>query len=191
MSISDCIAVLETHNVQLDPGLTSSEFVEIEQRYGFEFSPDHRQLLETVMPIGNGWVDWRNGSEESIQGRLDWPLDGLLFDVEHNSFWPSTWPAKPDTLNEQREVATERIRRWPTLVPIYSHRYTPAAPAPVGAPVFSVWQSDVIFYGDDLLDYLTHEFGPADLDYYQRESEVGPETCPPWSLLPFELDIVD
>jgi hypothetical protein len=136
-------------------------------------------------------VDWRNDSEESIRSRLDWPLDGLLFDVEHNGFWPTTWPGKPGTLEEQRAVATERIRRWPTLVPIYSHRYMPGAPATTGAPVFSVWQSDVIFYGDILLDYLTHEFGPAGPDYYRRESDVGPETCPPWSLLPFELDIVD
>lgn len=191
MLISDCIAVLKAHDVTLTPGLSAAEVVEIERRYGFEFNADHQQLLRTAVPTGKGWVDWRSDDEESIRSRLDWPLDGLLFDVEHDSFWPSTWPTKPETLEEQREVATERIRRWPTLVPIYSHRYTPAAPAPAGAPVFSVWESDVIFYGDNLLGYLRREFGPADPDYYRRDTEVGPGTCPPWSLLPFELDIVD
>lgn len=48
--------------------------------------------------------------------------------------------------------------RWPTLVPIYSHRFMPAAPAPDRAPVLSVHGSDIIFYGSDLLDYLRNEF---------------------------------
>jgi hypothetical protein len=58
----------------------------------------------------------------------------------------------------------------------------PAAPAPSGAPVFSVWQSDVIFYGRNLLDYLHQELGPTDADFYRRRpSDEG--ACRPWSLL--------
>ena len=34
---------------------------------------------------------------------------------------------------------------------------TPAAPSPSGSPVFSVWQTDVIFYGANLLEYLANE----------------------------------
>jgi hypothetical protein len=188
--IADCIAVLEAHDVRLEPGLRPAEIDEIERRYGFEFSPDHRQLLETALPTGERWVDWRNGSAESIQARLDWPLDGLLFDVEHDSFWPSTWPLKPETLAEQRRLATERIRKWPTLIPIYSHRYMPAAPARTGAPVFSVWQADVIFYGDNLLDDLRREFAPADARLDVQSITAGPDICPPWSFLPFEIEVI-
>lgn len=191
MSIADCIAVLAASNVSLDPGLRRAEIVSIERRFGFEFSPDHRQLLETALPTGDRWVDWRNDSVESIRGRLDWPVDGVLFDVEHDSFWPSTWPPKPDALDEQRRIAGERVRKWPTLVPIYSHRYMPAAPAPTGAPIFSVWQTDVIFYGDDLLDYFLREFGPADSRHDVRSVAAGPDSCPPWSFFPFERDVID
>ncbi|MFK3679170.1 hypothetical protein ACI2IP_15705 [Microbacterium sp. NPDC090218] len=191
MSIADCIAVLNAHNVSLDPGLSPAEIIEIERRYGFEFSPDHRQFLETALPTGDRWPDWRNDSVESIQGRLDWPLDGVLFDVQHNSFWPSTWPSKPDVIEEQRRIATERVRSWPTLVPIYSHRYMPAAPARAGAPVFSVWQTDVIFYGDNLLDYFHREFAPDESRRDVTSIAAGPSSCPPWSLLPYEMDIVD
>lgn len=190
MFISDCIEILTARRVPLDPGLTVAEILEIERRHGFEFSPDHRQLLETAQPAGARWLHWRNDSPETIRDRLSWPLDGLLFDVEHDAFWPTGWGTKPESLDAQKHVATLRIKTWPTLVPLYSHRYMPAAPAPAGAPVFSVWQSDVIFYGDNLLDYLQREFGSIDPNS-ERTGTVGPETCPPWSVLAMGDDVVD
>jgi hypothetical protein len=50
------------------------------------------------------------------------------------------------------------MAKVPTLIPIYGHRYLPAAPAPAGSPVFSVYQTDVVYCGDNLLDYVAHEF---------------------------------
>jgi hypothetical protein len=38
------------------------------------------------------------------------------------------------------------------------HRMMPAEPHLSGNPVFSVHQTDIIVYGKDLRDYLTHEF---------------------------------
>jgi hypothetical protein len=43
------------------------------------------------------------------------------------------------------------------LVPLISHRYIPSEPNEAGNPVFSVYQSDVIYYGADLADYFEHE----------------------------------
>lgn len=45
------------------------------------------------------------------------------------------------------------------MVPIFGHRYMAAAPAKAGAPVFSIWQTDVIYYGPNLTEYLRNEFG--------------------------------
>ncbi len=42
---------------------------------------------------------------------------------------------------------------------MFSHRYLPSGPQFAPSPVFSVHQTDVIFYGDDLLDYVAYEFG--------------------------------
>jgi hypothetical protein len=46
----------------------------------------------------------------------------------------------------------------PKLIPIYHHRMMPDEPHLKGNPVFSVWQTDIIYYGFDLEDYLRHEF---------------------------------
>jgi hypothetical protein len=44
------------------------------------------------------------------------------------------------------------------LIPIYGHRMMPDEPHLPGNPVFSVYQTDIIYYGYDLADYLRHEF---------------------------------
>lgn len=191
MTIRECIALLEFHRVPLSPGLTTSELRDIERNYGFEFGADHRQLLAAAQPTGEGWLDWRRDSPESIRSRLAWPLDGVVFDVENAAFWPSTWPQKPDSADERLVIATERVATWPTLIPLYSHRYMPAASG-VGAPVFSVYQTDVIFYGADILDYLQNEFGPRGAQpRHQPAHPASPHACPPWSLLAFDADVVD
>ena len=50
------------------------------------------------------------------------------------------------------------FRRSPKLIPVYSHRMMPDEPQAAGNPVFSVHQTDIIYYGSDLADYLRHEF---------------------------------
>ncbi|MDQ0102159.1 hypothetical protein J2T10_001805 [Paenarthrobacter nicotinovorans] len=91
------------------------------------------------MPIGPGWVDWL-GDPVGIQKRLDWPRDGVLFDVRESAFWPEEWGERPTEVEEALPAARQRLRTVPVLVPIYSHRFMPAAPAPAGSPVFSVYQ---------------------------------------------------
>lgn len=46
----------------------------------------------------------------------------------------------------------------PKLIPVAGHRYIPASPCEVGNPIFSVYQTDVIYYGADLWEYLENEF---------------------------------
>lgn len=45
------------------------------------------------------------------------------------------------------------LKAAPRLIPICSHRYIPEEPHDAGNPVFSVMQSDVIYYGADLANY--------------------------------------
>ncbi len=44
------------------------------------------------------------------------------------------------------------------MIPVFSHRYLPDDPNEAGNPVFSVYQTDIIYYGADLLDYFENEF---------------------------------
>jgi hypothetical protein len=42
------------------------------------------------------------------------------------------------------------------MVPLYSHRYLPAGLS--DHPVLSIYQTDIIPYGDDLRDWIQREF---------------------------------
>ena len=157
-------------NVLLDEGPTPSEIRQIERRLRFEFNTDHRRLLETVQPAGTGWLHCKKDSVEHIRVALDWPLEGLLFDAENNDFWPDGWCPKLASTSDQSRIATEHIETWPTLIPLTGIGTCQRRQRLPGAPVFSGYQSDVIVYGRDLLEYLQHELRPA-----QRPAPIDDE----------------
>jgi hypothetical protein len=47
----------------------------------------------------------------------------------------------------------------PKLIPVFGHRYLLAEPCEAGNPIFSIDQSDMIIYGEDLHSYFLEEFG--------------------------------
>ena len=55
-------------------------------------------------------------------------------------------------------MAKRKIAEVPKLIPIFGHRYIPSEPNASGNPVFSVYQTDIIHYGADLVSYLEAEF---------------------------------
>jgi hypothetical protein len=162
----------------LRDGLSEAEFDEVEHRFGFQFCSDHRELLALALPLGDNWPDWRDGSDADLRSRLDWPVDSVLFDVEKDAFWPRSWGQRPGDVGSAVEVAREHMRSVPKLVPVYGHRYLPAAPCQPRSPVFSVYQTDTIYYGSDLEDYLLNEFGGR-----ERAVERRPSHIPFWSEL--------
>ena len=93
-----------------------------------------------------------------MQERLNVPLDNILYDVKHNNFWFEDWKEKPENFEQQRKIVVRFYREYPKLIPIYSHRYIPTKPCLSGNPVFSVYQTDIIYYGYDLAQYFAHEF---------------------------------
>lgn len=185
MIAAESIELLRSRRVRLNPGLTALELAAIEARFGFEFSPDHRDFLSLAVPRGESWIDWR-GNDWTIEEALSWPTEGVGYYVDENGFWPPSWGDAPHGRSERLRRAREQIAKWPTLVPLYGHRYMPASPANAKAPVFSVWQTDVIVYGRDLLDYFQHEFGTGGTG--RAMAGLDPRSCPPWSLLGFGLD---
>lgn len=105
--------------------------------------------------------------------------------MQNNSFWPRSWGARPQSIGEATRLARAQISRLPKLIPIFSHRYLPAAPTVEPTPVFSVHQSDVIYYGYDLADYLAHEFPQP------RQPKPKPPYVPFWSDLAFGAEPED
>ncbi|MBP2400853.1 hypothetical protein [Streptomyces syringium] len=144
---------------QIGPGLSERELDAVEGRFGFTFSADHRVFLAAGLPHGSGrWPDWRNGDPEDLAARLAQPVEGVLFDVEHNGFWYPTWGPRPVETSDALRIARSELATVPQLVPVYSHRYLPGTAGEWGHPVLSVHQTDIIVYGNDLTDYIRHEF---------------------------------
>lgn len=146
------------HLIEFDPGLTNAEVRETESRFGFRFPPDLREFLQTALPRGPRFPDWRSGNEEEIREWLDEPRRGILFDIEHNGFWLPEWGPVPGSLAEAFRIASELVAAAPRLIPICGHRMMPDEPHLPGNPVFSVHQTDIIVYGPDLETYLRLDF---------------------------------
>jgi hypothetical protein len=139
------------------PGLTDAEFARIEDEFGFHFAADHRDFLAAALPYGRGWPDWRTTDREALRDRLAAPVEGVLFDVAQNDFWYEGWGPRPPAVEEAVGVARRYLMTVPRMVPLYSHRYLPAGLS--GHPVLSIYQTDVIPYGNDLRDWVYREFG--------------------------------
>ena len=101
---------------------------------------------------------WRHGDPAEIQKQIDWPVEGICFDVEHNSFRVEEWGPRPTDIEDAKATARAQVARAPKLIPLYSHRYVPSEPPREGNPVLSVHQTDIIYYGENLEDYIQNEF---------------------------------
>ena len=165
---------LRQADVVLERGLSEAEFERIEHDYEFGFSSVHREFLATVLPLGGGWCDWRHGVRDEFSQA--WQLGGVLFDVEHNVFWPRSWGPRPADLEAALQVASARLAQVPPLIRLHGHRFLAAD---IPGPVFSVHQTDVVYYGDNLLDYIANEF------------HVGPRHPTDRPHVPFWSDLAD
>jgi hypothetical protein len=75
-------AVSRVHRIEFDAGLTDAEIATIEGRFGFQFPPDLREFLQTALPRGPQFPDWRSGDEAALRDWMNLPRHGVLFDVE-------------------------------------------------------------------------------------------------------------
>jgi hypothetical protein len=174
------VDALRREGVRFGKGLSTDEIQEIESKYDFQFPADLKFFLQTALPISDKFPNWRDDPYEQIRERLDWPLEGMCFDIEHGSFWPQEWGPKPLNLGDAFAVARRAVKKAPNLIPIYSHRYMPDRPNASGNPVFSVHQTDIIYYGHDLLSYFKNEF----------KIDVSSADSPRPRLIEFRSDLV-
>jgi hypothetical protein len=161
---------------RIEAGLTDEEFGRIEHEFGFEFADDHRAFLAAGLPVNvpfveqpgvstwrEPWPDWRSGDHDALRSQLDGPVEGVLFDVEHG-FWTRVWGRRPDAPDEALAIARAALADVPVLVPVFGHRFLPSGRGTFGHPVLSVHQTDIIYYGLDLADWVSQEFGGPGLD---------------------------
>ncbi|WP_379544680.1 hypothetical protein [Psychrobacter sp. R86515] len=159
----EIIRKIKAKKVKFEHGLSDEEVQQIENKFNLRFPPDLQYFLQKELPISNGFVNWRLGLQSKIEAmdirkRIDWPFSGIVFDIEHNAFWMEEWGEKSNDLNKNIMVAEIYYETYPKMIPIYSHRYIPSEPHKTGNPVFSIYQTDIIYYGYDLAHYFAHEF---------------------------------
>lgn len=169
------VGLMRKRGLQLTEGFSEAELADLEKEYGFTFPPDYRCFLRTAVPVSDGFADWR--SQQDVAKRMSWPLEGIIFDIEHNGFWYGRWGTRPDTSEERYEKVLRHVSEYPRLIPVYSHRYIPDSPQKAGNPVFSVYQTDIIYYGSDLFSYFACEFGLG----YDGANGVEPRHIEFWS----------
>ncbi|QBD74780.1 SMI1/KNR4 family protein [Ktedonosporobacter rubrisoli] len=158
-------------------GLSEQEIVAVEQRFHTHFPPDYRLFLQqlhsvdrllvgaryaddnTMIPItAPSFYHWQRDTE-AIEAAYAWLVKGLYFDVQHANLWPQSWGAKPASAEAQEARVRELVSAAPKLIPILGHRYLLAEPCKAGNPVLSIYQSDMVVYGDNLHNFFLKEFG--------------------------------
>ena len=176
------VRLMKEKGISFAEGLMDEEISAIEKMFDFLFPPDLQAFLQTALPVSDGFVNWRAGltlehEKRLIVDKLTAPLDGILFDVENNGFWHDAWGDQPKSFAQQKAAVEAHYRTYPKLIPIYAHRYMPCEPREAGNPVFSVWQTDIIYYGYDLATYFQKEFALPDI----IESPEKPKYIAFWS----------
>lgn len=137
------------HNGVCEPGPTDAEIERAQEVFGLTFSPLWRSVLRLVHPIAKpgtsrpdwpSFPDWRLRHEAATRQLIEAPVEGLLFDVEHNGFWWNAWGSQPATVIDRLKIARRELAEVPRLTPLWGHRYI----AETGdSPVFSIVQADL------------------------------------------------
>jgi hypothetical protein len=185
-------------------GLPDDVIDQVEEEWSVRFPPDYRlflkklhsvdrpragatfqggtQLKPTQRPSFYNWLTDRT----SLKEMFDWPLDGLIFDVENGVLWVDSWGSRPDSPDARKERLSWLVQQAPRLIPIFGHRYLLAEPCVAGNPVLSVYQSDIIIYGPNLRRYLLTEFAEfLGLDGRQSMREGHAEATTSLEQIPF------
>lgn len=100
------------------------------------------------------------------------PICGIIYDIENNNFWMDIFGNCPDKIEDRVNKFIEYKDKGfiPKLIPIYSHRYV-VSDRDINYPIISVYQTDIIYYGINILDYFEREFDKnkkwTDKDYIE------------------------
>ena len=156
------IAKLNDRGVSFERGMSQQDVFDTEAYYGISFPDELKNFYATGLPISSGFYNWRNKSSANIsliKRALEMPIEGLKVGLENGDFWCDSWGLHPEHSEDALEILLMHYSRAPKMIPIYSHRYMPSIPGSKNTPVFSIMQSDIIYFGTDLISYLEIEFG--------------------------------
>jgi len=187
LNVDKLRTILENNGIQIYEGLTEEEFYKIESFYSIKFPKVLRILYKSFLPNFYNWRDFSDENVEKIKLYLNMPIEGIKFDIKYNNFWLECFGEKTGDIENDISKAEEYMKNAkeeevPKLVPIYSHRYVPCFPEIIDVPVFSVHQTDIIYYGYNLEDYFEKEFN-KNFSNQNENPDIGTKEVPFWSKL--------
>jgi hypothetical protein len=153
-------------------GLSSKQIVSIEAQLGFRLPDDFAYLFQNLQDPGGVLFPWLEFDKRRFDESIKWVLRGIEFDIENNQLWLARWGKKPEALPAALDIVRKDFETWPRLLPIYGHRFLAAQPCRSGNPTFSIWQTDIIYYGADLPHYLLNEFVDHDYALHTRAQTI-------------------
>jgi hypothetical protein len=161
-------------------GLSDDKIASIERQLGFPLPEDFKYFLGNITDPGGVLFEWENFRKQQYDEKIAWVLQGIEFDVDKNGLWLERWGTRPGELRIAQAIARRDFSSWPKLLPIYGHRFLAAEPCLPDNPVFSIMQTDIIYYGANLAHYLIQEFLEQDR-YAFHTSEQRPRKIAIWS----------
>ena len=112
----EIITRIKNSGVQIQPGLSDSEFARVEAELGFVFPPDLRVILSSGLSVDAGFPDWRSpGARRYLRAMIDLPTAAVSLQVAKNSLWCKSWGLNHPTrkkLYGSRETPWRELLCW-------------------------------------------------------------------------------
>jgi len=163
-------------------GVTSdiSEVVmELEDFFGQQLPEDAIWLASNIYDPDSYILRWTRGVE-AIKEFERWVYRGVAAEVDAG-FWPQAWGAKPASGPERVAQLDDFWAIWPKLLPLTGHRALPVSPAQAGNPVFSLMQTDIIYYGFSLVDWFQLDHSDRSSSHAKFHASKPSRHIPGWS----------
>lgn len=160
---------LKSKGIEFEIGLSNDEIKRIEEIFNIEFPKELKELYKIALPISKGFYNWRNFNDENIKfikEAIKRPIKDI-YELADGVYWCEKWGEEPNNELEKVEIIRSLLKKAPKLIPIYAHRYMPQVNR-INTPIFSIHDTDIICYGENLTSYLEIEFGTEkqiDIDY--------------------------
>lgn len=169
--VENIVNLFRLHGIEYEKGLTFGEIIQIEKTYQLKMPSSLKHLLMTILPTSKGFYNWRNMQRDNIEyikSVINAPFS-YIDDMAHEVYWCDEWGEEPEDKEKVAEEVRNRLKNAPKLVPVYAHRYMPLV-LNENPPVISIHGFDVIYYGENLEDYLNIEFGSKNMTNIQLSS---------------------
>lgn len=160
-------------------GMTAAQLDRAEAVFGFRFPREIRAFLSFAVPVGKGFFDYRDVSEENqkkFREFQNWMEDRFRFDLEKNREDMLELLAEPlGNPGDFDSAVMNYFHSSVKLIPFYIHRCF--FDGMDDMPIVSFMQSvDSIFYASNFQDYLEVEFLHKDHDAEDPPQERKQET---------------